>query len=99
VRVNRIELVNKVMESTQLSRADVDAVLGAALDQIMQRTAAGEKVVLAGFGTFEARDRAAREGRNPATGEVLQLAASRGVGFKAGSTFKQHFTGAGTLKA
>lgn len=40
-----------------MSRADVDAVLGAALDQIMQRTAAGEKVVLAAFGTFEARDR------------------------------------------
>ena len=63
-------------------------MITAVLEQIMVATAAGEKVVLAGFGTFEARDRAAREGRNPATGEALHIDASRGVGFKPAAGFK-----------
>jgi len=92
--VNRSELVNAVAEKTDTPRTQVEAVLAATLDQIMATTATGEKVILAGFGTFEARDRAAREGRNPATGEPLQIAASRGVGFKAGAVFKQHVSGA-----
>jgi len=91
--MNRSELVNAVAEKTDTPRTQVEAVLAATLDQIMAATATGEKVILAGFGTFEARDRAAREGRNPATGEPLQIAASRGVGFKAGTAFKQHVAG------
>ena len=92
--VNRSELVNAVAEKTDMSRTQVEAVLAAILDQIMAATATGEKVILAGFGTFESRDRAAREGRNPATGEPLHIAASRGVGFKPGTAFKQHVAGA-----
>jgi DNA-binding protein HU-beta len=90
--VNRSELVNAVAEKTDMPRAQVEAVLAATLDQIMAATAT-EKVILAGFGTFEARDRAAREGRNPATGEPLQIAATRGVGFKPAAAFKQHIAG------
>jgi DNA-binding protein HU-beta len=90
--VNRSELVNAVAEKTDTPRAQVDAVLAAMLDQIIAATAT-EKVILAGFGTFEARDRAAREGRNPATGAPLQIAASRGVGFKPAAAFKQHVAG------
>jgi len=69
--VNRSELVNAVAEKTDMPRMQVEAVLVATLDQIMAATST-EKVILAGFGTFEARDRAAREGRNPGTGETLQ---------------------------
>jgi DNA-binding protein HU-beta len=93
--VNRSELVNAVADKTDktdMPRAQVEAVLAATLDQIMAATAT-EKVILAGFGTFEARDRAAREGRNPATGEPLQIAATRGVGFKPAAAFKQHVAG------
>ena len=86
--MNKAELTTAVLETTELSRSQVDAVITAALEQIMVATAAGDKVVLAGFGTFEARDRAAREGRNPATGEALHIAASRGVGFKPAAGFK-----------
>ena len=81
--------MNAVAEATSLPRAQVETTVGAVLEHIVAATAAGEKVTLVGFGTFEARARAAREGRNPATGESLQIAATRGVGFKAGSTFKQ----------
>ena len=87
--MNRGELVSAVAEATSLSRAQVETTVGAVLEQIMTATAAGEKVTLTGFGTFEARARAAREGRNPSTGEPLQIAATRGAGFKAGTTFKQ----------
>jgi len=64
------------------------------LEQIVGATAAGEKVTLLGFGTFEARERAAREGRNPATGQALQIAATRGVGFKVGTAYKQQIAAA-----
>ena len=92
--MNRSELVNAVAQKTDTPRTQVDAVLAATLDQIMAATAT-EKVILAGFGTFEARDRAARQGRNPATGAPLQVAASRGVGFKPAAVFKQHVAGTG----
>jgi len=82
--MNRGELVAAVTEATSLPRAQVDATLSAVLEQIVGATAAGEKVTLLGFGTFEARERAAREGRNPGTGQVLQIGATRSVGFKVG---------------
>jgi DNA-binding protein HU-beta len=94
--VNRGELVNAVVEATSLPRAQVEATVVAVLEQIMGATVAGEKVTLLGFGTFEARARAARAGVNPATGAPLQIAASRGVGFKVGATFKQKVAGTTT---
>ncbi len=92
--MNRGELVAAVTEATLLPRAQVEATLSAVLEQIVGATAAGEKVTLLGFGTFEARDRAAREGRNPATGQVLQIAATRSVGFKVGTAYKQQVAAA-----
>ena len=86
--MNRAELVNVVTAAGSLTRVDVDAVVTATLEAIITATAAGEKVVLAGFGTFEVRDRAAREGRNPQTGATLQIAASRTAGFKPAAAFK-----------
>lgn len=87
--MNRSELSAAVMETTGLSRSDVDAVIIAALEHIVAGTAAGAKVLLAGFGTFEARARAAREGRNPATGQAMHIAASRAVGFKPAAAFRR----------
>ncbi|MDQ6746498.1 MAG: HU family DNA-binding protein [Candidatus Dormibacteraeota bacterium] len=87
--MNRGELVAAVTEATSLPRAQVDSTLSAVLEQIVGATAAGEKVTLPGFGTFEARERAAREGRNPATGQVLQIGATRSVGFKVGTAYKR----------
>ena len=86
--MNRAELVSAVSDATALPRAQVDATLSAVLDQIVAATAAGQKTILTGFGSFQPTDRSARAGRNPATGEALQIPASRGVSFKAGATYK-----------
>ncbi len=86
--MNRAELISAVSDATALPRAQVDATLSAVLDQIVAATAAGQKTTLTGFGSFQPMDRSARAGRNPATGEALQIPASRGVSFKAGATYK-----------
>ncbi len=86
--MNRAELISAVSDATALPRAQVDATLSAVLDQIVAATAAGQKTTLMGFGSFQPMDRSARAGRNPATGEALQIPASRGVSFKAGATYK-----------
>ncbi len=86
--MNRAELVSAVSDATALPREQVDATLRAALDQIVAATAAGQKTTLTGFGSFAPMDRSARAGRNPATGQALQIPASRGVSFKAGATYK-----------
>lgn len=87
--MHKAELIDAVITATALPRAEVDTVCTALLDCIMRSVAAGEKITVAGFGTFEARSRAARQGRNPATGEPLQIAATTAVGFKVGTAFKQ----------
>jgi DNA-binding protein HU-beta len=87
--VHKAELIDAVTQVTSLPRAQVEAVCNALLEQIMDHAASGEKITVPGFGTFQARDRAAREGRNPATGEPLHISATRIVGFTAGSVFKQ----------
>ncbi len=86
--MNRAELISAVSDATALPREQVDATLSAVLNQIVAATAAGQKTTLTGFGSFAPMDRSARAGRNPATGEALQIAASRGVSFKAGATYK-----------
>ncbi len=86
--MNRAELISAVSDATALPRDQVNATLRAVLDQIVATTAAGEKTTLTGFGSFQPMDRSARAGRNPATGEALQIPASRGVSFKAGATYK-----------
>lgn len=86
--MNRTELVAAMAEKTQLSKKDAEAALKAFVDVVSEEMKKGEKVQLVGFGTFEVSERAAREGRNPATGETIHIAASKGVNFKVGTELK-----------
>lgn len=87
--MNRSELIANVAEETGLSAQQASAAVTAALDGIAQGVAAGESVALAGFGTFERRQRAARTGRNPQTGEPIEIAASSAPAFKPAAAFRR----------
>jgi DNA-binding protein HU-beta len=87
--MNKGELVDAVAQKASISKKDADAFLSAALDVIVEAVAAGDKVTLVGFGSFGKRDRAAREGRNPKTGESMTIAATTVPGFSAGKLFKE----------
>ena len=86
--MNKAELIDAVASSTDMSKAEAGRAVDAVLGSITDSLAAGTKVSIGGFGNFEVRDRSARMGRNPATGETIQIAASKGVGFKAGKSLK-----------
>jgi nucleoid DNA-binding protein len=86
--LNKTQLRDAVAEHAGLTQAQADAALEAVLSSITSTVAGGDKVTLPGFGTFEARKRDARTGRNPQTGEQMQIAASTAPAFKAGSAFK-----------
>ena len=86
--MNKGELVDKIAEKASVTKKDADAILSAMLDVILDAVASGDKVTLVGFGTFEARDRQAREGRNPSTGEPIKIPATRVPAFSAGKVFK-----------
>ena len=86
--MNRTELVAAMAEKTQLSKKDAEAALKAFVDVVSEEVKKGEKVQLVGFGTFEVSERAAREGRNPQTGETMTIAASKTPKFKAGKALK-----------
>lgn len=86
--MNRTELVAAMAEKTQLSKKDADLALKAFIDVVSEEMQKGEKVQLVGFGTFEVSERAAREGRNPQTGETMTLAACKAPKFKAGKALK-----------
>lgn len=87
--MNKNELIKAVAESTGVSKKDTAAVLEAVLSNIGDTMAKGENVQLMGFGTFEVRDRAAREGKNPRTGEPVQIDACKVPAFKAGKALKE----------
>jgi DNA-binding protein HU-beta len=87
------ELVSAIAESTDLSKADADRALKAVVDAITGAVASGDKVQIPGHGTFEPRERSAREGRNPQTGETIQIAATTAPGFKAATAFKDAVAG------
>ena len=87
------ELVSAIAESTDLSKADADRALKAVVDAITGAVASGDKVQIPGLGTFEPRERSAREGRNPQTGETIQIAATTVPGFKPATAFKQAVSG------
>ena len=76
------------MNKTELSRKDAEKALKAFTDVVEEELKKGEKIQLVGFGTFEVSERAAREGRNPQTGETMQIAASKSPKFKAGKALK-----------
>ncbi len=87
------ELVQVIAESADISRAEADRALTAVVDTVTNSVASGEKIQIPGLGTFEPRERNAREGRNPQTGEPIQIAATTTPGFKAASAFKQAVAG------
>ena len=86
--MNKTELVAAMAEQTQLSKKDAEAALKAFIDVVSEEMKKGEKVQLVGFGTFEVSERAAREGRNPATGESMAIKASKAANFKVGKALK-----------
>ncbi|WP_182523948.1 HU family DNA-binding protein [Nocardioides dongkuii] len=91
--MNKTELRDAIAKEAGLTNAEADRALDATLSAITQAVASGDKVSLTGFGTFEARERSARTGRNPQTGAEIQIAASTAPAFKAGSAFKQAVAG------
>ncbi len=86
--MNKAELIDAVASSADLSRADATRAVDAVIDTITDTLRKGDSVTLVGFGTFEVRARAARAGRNPQTGETIQIKASNSPAFKAGKAFK-----------
>lgn len=87
--MNKGELVDAVSEKASVTKKQADAVLSATLDTIMEAVSHNDKVTLVGFGSFESRERKAREGRNPKTGEKMEIAATRVPAFSAGKSFKE----------
>jgi DNA-binding protein HU-beta len=91
--MNKSELIDAAAQSTGLSNGEVSKALDSILDSISGAVQRGDRVSLSGFGTFERRDRAARTGRNPQTGEQLQVAASKAPAFKPAKAFKDAVNG------
>ena len=86
--MNKGELIEAVAGSADMSRAEATRAVDAVLDSVTRTLAGGGSISLVGFGTFTVKARAARMGRNPRTGEAIQIAASNVPGFKAGKALK-----------
>lgn len=91
--MNKHELVSAIAQNAELSKKDADKALSAAIEAITKALAEGDKVQVVGFGTFEVRERAARTGKNPRTGEMIKIAASKVPAFKAGKALKDVVNG------
>lgn len=87
--MNKSELVAAVAQKAELSKKDAEKAVAAVTTAIADALSAGDKVQLVGFGTFEVRQREARTGKNPRTGESIQIAASKVPAFKAGKALKE----------
>ncbi|AEN87783.1 HU family DNA-binding protein [Priestia megaterium] len=86
--MNKTELINAVAEASELSKKDATKAVDAVFDTILEALKAEDKVQLIGFGNFEVRERAARKGRNPQTGEEIEIPASKVPAFKPGKALK-----------
>ena len=86
--MNKTELIAAVAEKAELSKKDAEKAVKAFTDVVSEELVNGGKIQLVGFGTFEVSDRAAREGRNPKSGEVMNIPASKTPKFKAGKALK-----------
>ncbi len=86
--MNKTELVAAIAKKADLTAKDADKALAAVIDVITAALAKGEKVQITGFGTFEVREKAAREGRNPSNGKPIKIAASKAPAFKPGKALK-----------
>ena len=86
--MNKAELVEKIANDADISKATADRVLSATIEQIIKAVTKGDGVQLIGFGTFKSGKRAARVGRNPATGAEIKIPAAKTAKFSAGKAFK-----------
>ena len=87
--MNKGELIDAVAEKASVTKKEAGLVIDATIEAIMDAVANGDKVTLVGFGTFEPRQRQAREGRNPKTGETIAIPETKVPGFSAGKAFKE----------
>ena len=86
--MNKQELINAIADETGLSKKDTESTINSFVNVVSNTLADKDKVQLIGFGTFEARERSARKGKNPQTGEVIDIPASIAPAFKAGKALK-----------
>ena len=86
--MNKAQLIDVIVTKTELKKKDVEKMVNAMNEAIIEALVAGDKVQLIGFGTYEVKTRAARDGRNPKTGETIKIAASKAPAFTAGKAFK-----------
>ncbi len=86
--MNKTELIEAMADAADISKTAAGRVLDGMIDAITQVIKSGDSVSIIGFGTFTLRERAARKGRNPKTGEIIEIAASKSPAFKAGKAFK-----------
>lgn len=87
--MNKSELITKIAEKTDMTKKDAEKALKAFVESVEEALVAGEKVQLVGFGTFEVKARAARQGQNPRTKEKIDIPASKAPVFKAGKDLKE----------
>lgn len=88
IEMNKTQLIEAVAANTELKKKDAEAAVNAAITAITDALKAGDKVQIVGFGTFEVKERGARTGRNPQTGETIEIAASKHPAFSAGKALK-----------
>lgn len=91
--MNKTELVAGVAEKAGLTKKDAEKAVNALFESVQQELIAGGKVQMIGFGTFEVKQRAARKGRNPRTGQDIEIPASKNPVFKAGKALKDAVNG------
>jgi len=87
--MNKTELIEHVADKANLTKTQMQAALTALLETITEKVADGDKVILIGFGTFESRERSARESRNPKTGDKVDIPAAKVPTFSAGKAFRE----------
>ncbi|MCQ2463662.1 MAG: HU family DNA-binding protein [Clostridia bacterium] len=90
--MNKNELINAVAAKAEFSKKDAEAAVNAVFAAVTDALAAGDKLSVIGYGTFEVKERAAKSGRNPRTGEAITIAASKVPAFKAGKALKDAVT-------
>ena len=86
--MNKTQFIEVVALKSGLKKKEAEAAVNAMTEAVVETLKAGDKVQLMGFGTFEVKERAARDGRNPKTGETIKIAASKSPAFSAGKAFK-----------
>lgn len=91
--MNKSELVEIIAENAKLTKKNAESALNAFVETVKDELAKGGKISLVGFGTFEVRNRAAREGKNPRTKEIIKIAACKVPAFKSGKALKEKVNG------